>query len=262
MATCIINNKEYEIELANTPFTAQWLEHNNNKVLPVKVGYDTDTHTELSTLLNKHRNFFKKLKLTTLSEVQDDDLWNQQTLNDIHLEIVSFQKNHKTGTDLANRNTNYEWDYIHDYLHALETDIRHNTATFGHGEKSLGHDSKTLTQNWSWDPLMTANEFYESSSFDRYHFNVPFTELGRHPYEAFIYSPNTYHQEGSMIGQVGQNVEVQLVKTYPSPEKGYQEWCDQNELPPAGTHFPLANFVKQDDAKNIIDADSIVIKHN
>ena len=173
-----------------------------------------------------------------------------------------FQKNYKSGTDLANRNTNNDWDFIHDYLHALETDIRHNTATFGQGDKALGHDSDTLTENWSWEPLLETEEFYESSAFARYHFNVPFTELGRHPYEAFLHSPSTYNVEGSMIGQVGQNVEVQLVKTFPRPDKGYEEWCTQNNLPPVGTHFPLANFVNQSDAKQIINADSIKIIHD
>lgn len=262
MSTCVINNKEYEIEIAKTPFTAQWLKHYNNKVFDVKLVYDTDNHKKLGAVIDRHRDLFKKLQLKTLSKVEDIDLWDQETLNAIHLEIVLFQKNHKKGTDLANRNTNNDWDFIHDYLHALERDIRLKTATFGHGDKSLRHDSKTLTTNWSWEPLLDTKEFYESSSFDRYHFNVPFTELGRHPNEAFLYSPNTYKEEGSMIGQVGQNVEVQLRKTFPTPDKGYEEWCQRNNLPPVGTHFPLANFVNQSDAKQIVYADSIEIRHD
>ena len=163
---------------------------------------------------------------------------------------------------MANINTNNDWDYIHDYIHELEQSIRSNTAVFGHGEKLLNHDSEALAENWAWDPLMSMDDFYKSSDFDRFHINVPFTELGRHPYESFIFSPDTYKQEGSMLGRIGNSIEVQLVKTHPRPEKGYEEWCQQNGLPCVGTHFPLANFVNEKDAQQIIYTDSIKIKHD
>ena len=81
-------------------------------------------------------------------------------------------------------------------------------------------------------------------------------------YESFIFRPDTYKQEGSTIGQIGNNIEVQIVKTFPRPEKGYEEWCKQNGLPCVGTHFPLANFVNEKDAQQVIYADSIKIKHD
>lgn len=262
MSICIINDKEYEIEIAKTPFAQKWLKLFNNKTLPTKASYNTDAFDKLVKVINRHKNFFKKIKLDNLSGIQPDELWDRKKLQNLHLEIVLFQQKHKTGTDLANINTNNDWDYIHDYIHELEEAIRSNTAIFGLGEKSLLHDSKTLTENWSWEPLMEMQDFYKSSSFDRYHINVPFTELGRHPYECFLYSPDTYNQEGSMIGQIGQNIECQLINTYPSPDKGYDKWCQQNNLPTVGTHFPLANFTHEKDAQQIIDADSIRIKHD
>lgn len=262
MSVCIINQKEYEIEIAKTPFATKWLELFNNKLLPVKARYNTDAYKKLSQILPLHKNFFKKIKLQALSTISENDLWDRKKLQQLHLEIVMFQKNYKKSTNIANINTNNDWDYIHEYIHKLEQSIRTNTAVFGYGDNLLTHDSKGLTENWSWEPLMTIDDFYKSSNFDRFHINVPFTELGRHPYECFIYSPNTYKQEGSMIGQIGNNVEVQLVKTFPRPEKGYEEWCKQNNLPCVGKHFPLANFVNEKDAQEIIYADSIKIKND
>tara|TARA_B100001094_G_C18084347_1_gene746940 strand:- start:434 stop:1222 length:789 start_codon:yes stop_codon:yes gene_type:complete len=262
MSVCIINEKEYKIEIAKTPFATQWLRLFNNKSLPVKVGYNTDAYEKLSKVLTSHKNFFKKIKLQALSNIKENDLWDRKKLQELHLEIVMLQKNYKKSTNLANINTNDDWDYMHDYLHELEQSIRNNMAVFGYGEKLLRHDSKALTENWSWEPLMSIDDFYKSSDFDRFHINVPFKELGRHPYESFIFSPDTYRQEGSMLGQIGNNIEVQLVKTFPRPEKGYEEWCKQNNLPCVGTHFPLANFVNEKDVQEIIYTDSIKIKHD
>ena len=262
MSVCIINGKEYRIEIAKTPFATEWLRLFNNKSLPVKARYDTNAYEKLYKVLNLHKDFFKKIKLQSLSNVSENDLWDRKKLQELHLEIVTFQKNYKKSTEMANINTNNDWDYIHDYIHELEQSIRSNTAVFGYGEKLLNHDSEALAENWAWDPLMSIDDFYKSSDFDRFHINVPFTELGRHPYESFIFSPDTYKQEGSMLGRIGNSIEVQLVKTHPRPEKGYEEWCQQNGLPCIGTHFPLANFVNEKDAQQIIYTDSIKIKHD
>ena len=55
---------------------------------------------------------------------------------------------------------------------------------------------------------------------------------------------------------------VQLVKTYPRPDEGYEQWCEDNNVPCVGTHFPLANFINKSDAQQIVDASEIKIIHD
>ena len=47
MSVCIIDGKEYRIEIAKTPFATEWLRLFNNKSLPVKARYDTNAYEKL-----------------------------------------------------------------------------------------------------------------------------------------------------------------------------------------------------------------------
>ena len=98
MSVCIINGKEYRIEIAKTPFATEWLRLFNNKSLPVKARYDTNAYEKLYKVLNLHKDFFKKIKLQSLSDVSENDLWDRKKLQELHLEIVTFQKNYKKST--------------------------------------------------------------------------------------------------------------------------------------------------------------------
>ena len=57
MSVCILNGKEYTIEIAKTPFATEWLKLFNNKSLPVKVGYNTDAYEKLYNVLKTPRNW-------------------------------------------------------------------------------------------------------------------------------------------------------------------------------------------------------------
>ena len=262
MPVCVINEKEFEIEIADTPFVKKWLKFFNNTVLPVKKPYNKIPHTRLWKTIESNKNFFQKMQLEKLTNIKETDLWSNAKLQEIHLEIVSWQKKYKKSTDFANANTDNAWDFLHDYIHDMEECIRYTTAVFGVGDAQLNHDSKTLTKNWTWQSKISADDFKDSSSFDRYHINVPFAELGRHPYESYLYSPDTYKEEGSITGQVSNDVTVQLIKTFPRPDQGYEQWCNHNAIPFIGTHFPLANFKKISEAQQLIDATEIKIIHD
>ena len=90
-----------------------------------------NAYEKLYKVLNLHKDFFKKIKLQSLSNVSENDLWDRKKLQELHLEIVTFQKKYKKSTEMVNINTNNNWDYIHDYIHELEQSIRSNTAVFG-----------------------------------------------------------------------------------------------------------------------------------
>ncbi len=262
MPICVIKDKEFKIEIADTPFAKEWLKCFNNTALPVKKHYDKKPHAKLWSTIQSNKNFFQKMQLEKLSKITENDLWNSSKLQEIHLEIVTWQKKYKKSTDFANANTNNGWDYLHDHVHAMEQCIRYTSAVFGVGDTELSHDSKTFSKLWTWESKISADDFKQSSSFDHYHINVPFAELGRHPYESYLYSPKTYHAEGSITGQIANDVLVQLVETYPRPDEGYEQWCEDNNVPCVGTHFPLANFINKSDAQQIVDASEIKIIHD
>jgi len=257
MAVCFINNKEYEIKLANTPLVKKWLEIYNNITFKLHKSFDKTTVEDLYNLLSKHHKFFSKMTFN-FSSYDKESLWNKQTLSKIHLQIVKFQKNYKKSTDLLNRNTNNDWDLLHDLLHKLEIQIREKEAEFSVGDSDLTHDSQGLTKNWSWDPRLTPQEFMDSASFDRWHLNIPTAELGRHPYECYCYSPDTWKEEGSMLGQIPIRITVKLAKTYPTPDQGYYEWCNTLSILPLGNNFPLANF-NENFIPDILNAEDIRI---
>ena len=262
MPTCFIDNQPYKIKLADTPFVKNWLRVYDNKNFPVKKSIDKGAHNKIKTLALKHQNFFQKMGLVELARANSVDLWQRKNLSKIHLEIVIFQKNYKGSTDLMNKNTDGEWNNIHDYLHEQEKVIEKEKTIFGTGSVDLDHDSYTQSKNWSWEPILTVAEFHASASFDRWHFNVPLSELGRYPYECFKHSPDTWKQEGSLIGQISSKIKAQLSNTYNNPDKGYEDWCSQNKIPVIGDVFQLASFIDANDTKNIIEAKNIRITND
>ena len=60
MSVCIINGKEYRIEIAKTPFATEWLRLFNNKSLPVKARYDTNSYEKLNKVLKKKGKLAEK----------------------------------------------------------------------------------------------------------------------------------------------------------------------------------------------------------
>ena len=63
MPVCVINEKEFEIEIADTPFVKKWLKFFNNTVLPVKKPYNKIPHTRLWKTIESNKNFFQKMQL-------------------------------------------------------------------------------------------------------------------------------------------------------------------------------------------------------
>ena len=262
MPTCFIDNQPYKIKLADTPFVKNWLKVYDNKNFPVKKSIDKEAHNKIKTLAVKHQNFFQKMGLVELARANSVDLWQRKNLSKIHLEIVIFQKNYKGSTDFMNKNTDGEWNNIHDYLHEQEKVIEKEKTIFGTGSVDLDHDSYTQSKNWSWEPILTVAEFHASASFDKWHFTVPLSELGRHPYECFKHSPDTWKQEGSLIGQISSKVEANLSYTYSNPDRGYEDWCGENNIPVIGDTFPLASFIDPNDINTIIEAKSLRITND
>jgi len=239
MTTCFLDNNPYAIELARTPMTKNWLEIYAGKTFQINTRIDSSVCENLQKILQKHNSLFKKFNLT----FDHESLWQLDTLANIHVQIVELQKQHKKSTDLLNRNTNGDWDLLHDLIHTQEAIVKKRCMEFGIGKSEIVHDSKSLTENWSWEPRLTAQQYHESASFERWHINIPTAELGRHPYECFLFSPDTWQREGSMLGQIATRLEIQLNHTNELPDAGYEEWCKAQDIPIIGNNFPLAKFV-------------------
>ena len=262
MSLCIIDNKKhFQIQLADTPFVGKWLEKYQGKKFKTSVRFPgSPDHKKLYEILKKNESLFNKFKLYDLCVSSANELYKRSRLSQIHLAIVIFQKEFRKSTNLMNQNTNGEWDEIHELLHNLENHIRTGNKEFVCGDDGLQHDSNSHAQNWSWDPILSHDEYHQSASFDIWHINVPTNELGRHPYECFLHSPDTWEQEGSMLGQIHNRLKAGLARIFPQPDKNYAEWCGIQGLPVVGNNFPLANFKNEQDALEILDSSELEIQ--
>lgn len=258
MPICIIDKIEHKIELAKTPMVENWLKVYSGKAFKISKKFNFTTCEKLNEILKINNSLFKKLKLD-FDYQSLQDLCNIKTLSKIHVQMVELQKTYKNSTDFLNKNTKGQWDLIHELLHIQEQRIRVDKIEFSQSKKKISHDSDGLTKNWSWEPKLTKEQFHKSASFDEWHINIPFAELGRHPYECFLYSPNTWQREGTMVGQIGVRLQVQLRRACQQPELGYHEWCSQQKIPTVGTHFPLANFLNEF-PYDILNASEITIQ--
>lgn len=258
MPICYIDKKKYRIEIAETPMVENWLKVYSGKSFKINKNFDLTTCRKINQILKDNYNLFKKFKLD-LEYQSLYDLCKSETLARIHVQIVELQKTHKKSTDLLNKNTNGQWDLLHDLLHSQESRIKFDKIEFNQTTNTIDHDSNALTDNWSWEPKLTEQQYHTSASFDGWHINIPPTELGRHPYECFLNSPNTWQREGTMLGQIGVRLQVQLRRTYQQPERGYNEWCSQQKIPVVGNNFPLANFL-DDFTSDMLGASEITIE--
>ena len=253
MPSCILNDKKYELDIADTPMARIWLSNYSGVTFSLKTEVDKKLFNDLDNILTRHNDLFKKFGLQFKK-----DFLSLAELSATHVQIVEMQKTHKKSTDILNKSTNGDWDIFHDLLHQAESHLRSEVYTYSTSQHDKVHNAQDLTDKWTWEPRLTTDEFHASASFDRWHINVPTAELGRHPYECFIFSPDTWHREGSMLGQISTRIELQMNQTCKRPDKGYEQWCDDNHIPPAGNNFPLANF-KDDFANDLLHSTEITI---
>jgi hypothetical protein len=255
MSICFLNDKPYAINLAPTPMVKKWIESYAGKTFQIKKQIDASVCNRLKKILQKHDTLFKKFNLY----FDNNSLWQIETLANIHVQIVELQKLHKKSTDLLNKNTDGDWDLLHDLIHKQESLVKNRCMEFGLDNSEVIHNSGSQTENWSWESRLTQQQYHESASFERWHINLPTSELGRHPYECFTYSPNTWQREGSLLGQISRRLEVQLEYKQGRPDAGYEEWCKAQDLPIIGNNFPLAKFV--DDPTHILQAKTLRIEN-
>lgn len=242
MPTCYLDDTPHDIVLAGTPMSAEWLDRFAGQILHIDKPYDRSTIDDLYQLINTHRPLFAKLRLGFLTDVSSvTELMHQQNLTDIHAGIVDLQKRHTGITDILTQNTQGGWANIHEHLHRLESEIRANSMTF---MKTVGldHDNTDTAPGWRWDDQFTAQQWAESTSFSTSHISIPTTELGRTPYEAFLFAPDKWQSEGSMAGIMAPRLRLRATRTRHRSDHGYEQWCGQQGLPVIGDHLPLANF--------------------
>jgi hypothetical protein len=257
MPVCIINSNEHQITLADTPFVSKWLDIYNNVDFKCVKKINKKNALDICTILSKYQKVFQKFGLD-FSEVNENTIWNKELVSKTHCQIVQIQKKYKKSTDVLNLNTNNEWDLLHELLHEFENQLFEDQIEFSVVDLSLKHNAELQEKNWSWKAILTPQEFMDSSSFDQWHLNVPTAELGRHPYECFYYSPDTWDQEGTMLGQISPFIKAQINERHPSPDKGYHDWCKKINILPVGNNFPFARF-KGDPPIELIDAEKIRI---
>jgi len=241
MAICIVDGKKYKITLADTPFVKKWLEIYNDVDFKCVKKINKSNAVGICEIVSRHQKVFKKFDLD-FSEINEKSVWDKDLISKTHCKIVQIQKKYKKSTDILNLNTNNDWNLLHEILHEFENQLFADQLEFSVGDSSLKHDPDLQEKFWSWDEILTPQEFMDSSSFDKWNLNVPTAELGRHPYECFCYSPSTWDQEGTMLGQISPFIKAQINQRQPSPDKGYYDWCEKLKILPVGNNFPLANF--------------------
>ena len=261
-----IHLAEHELEatIIDTPFTKKWLERFQHQELPLISNFDFSTRDKLFAILTEYESLWSKFGLFELIVKDPTELLDQSRLADIHTAIVQIQKKYSKGpgiTPILNKRTNNEWDIAHDLLHKLEEIIISDNANFNKTQPISDHDSEVNSKHWQWESQFTADEWCESTGFGTTNLELILTELGRHPWECYRYSPDRWEQEGSLLGNLLPAIQLNIRNTNQSSTKEYEQWCKENSLPVIGSRVPFAriednNFLKAVDS---ITKDSTLI---
>ena len=253
-----IHLAEYELEatIIDTPITKKWLERFQHQELPLISNFDFSTRDKLFAILTEYESLWSKFGLSELIVKDPTELLDQSRLADIHTAIVQIQKKYSKGpgiTPILNKRTNNEWDIAHDLLHKLEEIIISGNAKFNKTQPTSDHDTEANSKHWQWESQFTADEWYDSTSFGTTNLELRLTELGRHPWECYLYSPDRWEQEGSLLGNLLPAIQLNIRNTKQSPTKEYEQWCKENSLPVIGSRVPFAriednNFLKAVDS--------------
>jgi hypothetical protein len=242
MPVCYLDDNPYDIILVETPMSNKWMDSFAGETLRLNTPYDRSTIDELYQLIITHKPLFAKLRLDFLTNITSKtELMHQQTLTDIHSSMVGLQKKHLRITDILVNNTKGGWENIHENIHRLEEQIR-NTSMMFVRNSGLLHDNTDTAPGWKWDNIFTAQEWADSTDFSTSNLSIPTMELGRTPYEAFLFAPDNWRSEGSISGTLAPRAVLSTSRSQRRPDQGYEEWCETQGIPVIGDHLPLANF--------------------
>ena len=242
MPICYLDDEPHEITLTDTVMSGAWLASFAGETLHRNGAYDTRTLDLLWHLIDTHRPLFAKLRLEFLTAVaRRTDLMHQPRLQDIHAGMVQLQKRHPGMTNLLTHNTAGGWAQIHEHIHDLESHLRKGGMTFMR-TPGLNHDTTDAEPEWLGEARFTAEQWRDSTTFTSAHLTIPTMELGRTPYEAFLYAPDRWHTEGSMAGTLAPRLIVNTQRSQRRPDQGYEQWCEAQGIPVIGDQLPLANF--------------------
>ena len=115
MPTCYLDDDPHDIVLTNTPISDRWLELFAGQTLQINRPYDTTTIDGLYGLITTHRPLFSKLRLDFLTGISaSTQLMHQRNLTDIHAGVVELQRKHTGITDILTKNTQGDWEAIHE----------------------------------------------------------------------------------------------------------------------------------------------------
>jgi hypothetical protein len=245
MSTCIINGQSFSIDIFESPLSAAWLKHNAGKeLIGKKESFSIFKNLDnLYTILTRYRPLWEKMGFEELIIDKRSQLLRQECLTNIHFKIVSTQRQFKKSTDFLNLNTAKQWDHIHEILHRLEADVASTKLNFNLDDVDIAHSSKVNEKYWDWGDRISPEEWARSTTFGRYHLELTFLELGRHPWECFSYAPENWQREGCLSGNVYPCVLVGLVSGLQhSVPVEFETWSKKNGLPVIGPRIPLANF--------------------
>lgn len=246
MPTCYLDDDPHDIVLAGTPISDRWLELFAGQSLQINRPYDATTIDNLYDLITTHRPLFSKLRLDFLTNISaSTQLMHQRNLTDIHAGMVELQKKHRGITDILTKNTQGDWEAIHENIHILESKIRKDKMEFMR-TPGLQHDTTDISPGWRWDDQFTKTQWADSTSFTTSHLSIPTTELGRTPYEAFQFAPDQWQSEGSLNGVLAPRIDLRATGCQHRPDHGYEQWCERQGLPIIGEHLPMANFTNDD----------------
>jgi hypothetical protein len=242
MPVCYLDDEPHEITLTETVMSRAWLDRFAGETLHRDRPYNTTIMDRLYQLISTHRPLFAKLRLEFLTDVTArTDLMHQPRLRDIHAGMVDLQKRHTGTTDLLGRNTQGGWEEIHEHIHDLESQLRRGSMTFMR-TPGLKHDTHDSAPGWLWQNQFTAEQWAASTTFTTADLTIPTMELGRTPYEAFLYAPDRWHTEGSIAGTLAPRAVLSTTRSHHRPDEGYEQWCEAQGIPVIGDQLPLANF--------------------
>jgi hypothetical protein len=243
MPICYLDDQPHEIALVDSPMAKRWIRLFEGETLLIKKPFDPSVIDRLYQMIKTNEDLFTKMRLTFLTNISSvASLMHQETLTEIHSGMVDLQKTYRGTTDLLTRNTQGDWEQIHEHIHLLESQLRTHSLSFMR-TPAISHDTTDLELDWRWENRFTAEQWAQSTSFSTDHLTIPTTELGRTPYEAFQFAPDRWREEGSLIGHLAPRLDLRATRCDHRPDRGFERWCEQQDLPVIGEHIPLARFL-------------------
>tara|TARA_R110000822_G_scaffold310422_1_gene443119 strand:+ start:10304 stop:11167 length:864 start_codon:yes stop_codon:yes gene_type:complete len=253
----ILNNTEIETTLCDNNFVDWWTNtvfKNSNEVSIITADYSLDNYkARRYDLLNKYNNL-----IDILSDV--NEVIARLELNKISDLDISLFDTHEGHTNDFIRKTHMHWAYIEKQLLDISFKVewwpelnknhqftkinnRCHFCEFTYTDIHVQFDIPTMSYFQNADYKIKL----EDTSFNRAGITLPYSDIGRPPFESWAAHNEINHEASNYINLVNAISVQSNTNAGTTPPPHYIEYCENNGVVPYGPYVNIASGGKLDE---------------